>query len=126
MTDMPRTHQSVEIGRPWLRHFGVTQQAAVQPSRFQEFDQLLDPSSTSAGILSGIVRPSAFAVFRLMIKSNLVGCSILTHIGSRDRLCGPIEHRRRKRDAIGMALVSMVLHNDDMDRCRAGDRCRIP
>jgi hypothetical protein len=32
-------------------------------------------SSASASILSEMLRPSAFAVLRLMTKSNLVGCS---------------------------------------------------
>src|SRR5262249_11549276 len=32
-------------------------------------------SSASASTLSGNVRPSALAVFRLMTRSNLVGCS---------------------------------------------------
>ena len=38
-------------------------------------------SSARASIVGGTMMPSAFAVFKLMISSNLVGCSIGSSAG---------------------------------------------
>jgi hypothetical protein len=42
-------------------------------------------SSASAKSLSGTVRPSALAVFKLMTRSNLVGCSTARSAGFAPR-----------------------------------------
>jgi hypothetical protein len=58
-----------------LRRIGLTENSIQSCERHMVFFHHLITLSALASTLGGIVRPICFAVLRLMINSNFVGCS---------------------------------------------------
>jgi hypothetical protein len=65
-------------------------------------------SSARASIVAGISRPIAFAVLRLMVRSNLVGCSTGSSPGfARARSC---RHTQRRAEITAACLAHRTLN----------------